>query len=339
MKSRLILLIVFVVLAVILLWRFTEPLPRHLKVIGLIVFLFGLVVVLLARLFKEYELLKDLLRDIGIACVVAVVVTVIYEASTRSIERRESMLHGIDVSMAESLGEKGWQDVRQEVLLRHRIRRNVDIEFKLLRKARLSTGKYIIAPTGQVILWMKYGYDLYAIAPGAAYEPVQHELDYQMWNEELQIPRFERVTVFRDSGKQVDPYEGDRLKRINDGRSILLGPDILKLPAPQLHQPVRIVSERYELVCAPGAYNLVMPDLTVRADGSADPTIKVSVTELPPDLDIRLDTYYAPHKFTPAGSSDNSWVYNSLVLPGQGFTLIVQPKPRASIGHQSRPTD
>jgi hypothetical protein len=319
------------VLFLALLFYFTRPFPSHLRWIAALVSAIGILWLLLANRTKK-EILKDVLRDLGIACIVAVVVTAIYEYSTRDIEKRETVLSMIDTAMAEFLPKTAWDEVKQEILRRNRVRRNVDIEFKISRKARLSSGKYITAPPGQVILWMKYGYDLVAVGPGAAYEPVQHELAHEMWNEDLQIPRFEKVTIIRDSGKQEDLYEGERLKRIYDGKSILLGPDVVQLPAPQLHQSVKIVSERYELMSAPGSYNLVMPELTVRGDGSTDPTIRVRVTELPPDLEIRLDTYYAAHKFTPAGGSDNSWVYNNLMLPGQGFSLIVKPKPRTSIG-------
>jgi len=330
MKSKL-LPILFLALLFILLSYLALPLTRQLKLIALIVMALGIIAIILA-IRTQNKFGKDFLRDIGIACIVAVLVTVIYESSTRSIERRETMLSGIDVAMAEFLPQRDWEEMKQEVLHRHRIRRNIDIEFKISRKARLSSGKYITAPPGQIILWMKYGYDLYAVAPGAAYEPVRHEVAYEMYNPELEIPRFEKVTVIRDHGRKEDPWEGERLKRIFDGKSIVLGPDIVQLPDPQSKQPVRIVSERYELMGAPGSYNLVIPELTLRTESTTEPTIKVDVTELPPDLDVRLDTYYAEHKFTPTGGSDNSWTYSNLVLPGQGFTLIVQSKPRASIG-------
>lgn len=327
-------IVVLLILLLVVLVYFTYPLPRHLIFIGLLVSVIGILCLVLAKRVQKQSW-QELLRDIGIACVVAVVVTVIYESGTRSVERREAVLSGIDTAMAEFIGKNGWKDLEQEVLRGHRIRRNVDIEFKISRKARLSNGKYITAPPGQVILWMKYGYDLYAIDPAAASERVQHELAYEMWNPELGIPRFEKVTLIRDNGTKEDPWEGERLARIYKDGSVVLGPDIVNLPAPQLNQPVRIVSERYELMSAPGSYNLVMPELTVRPDGSTDPTIKVAVTELPPDLDIRLDTFYAAHKFNPAGNSDNSWVYDNLVLPGQGFTLIVKSKPKPSIGASS----
>jgi len=157
-----------------------------------------------------------------------------------------------------------------------------------------------------------------------------------MWNPELQLPRFEKVSVIRGHEQKVDSWEGERLKRIIvEEKSIVLGPDIVKLPSPQSKQPVRIESERYELMSAPGAYNLVIPELTLRADDPTKPTIKVDVTELPPDLEVRLDTYYAEHQFTPTGGRDNSWIYSNLMLPGQSLTLILQSKPMASVGAPS----
>jgi hypothetical protein len=323
----------FVVLLIVLLGLltyFTYPLPRHLIFIGVLVSAVGVLWLVLANRTKSHSW-KELLRDIGVACIVAVIVTLIYEAGTRSVERRETVLKGIGTAMADFIGDNGWTDVQQEVLRGKRIRRNVDIEFKISRNARLSTGKYITAPPGQVILWMKYKYDLYAIDSAATSEPVEHQLGYEMWNPDLEIPRFEKVTLIRNNGEKEDPWEGERLARICTGGSVVLRPDILKLPPPRMNKPVTIVSERYELMSAPGSYNLVMPELTVRPDGSSEPTIKVAVT-LPPDLEFHLDTYYAAHKFNPAGNSNNLWVYDNLMLPGQGFSLILEPKPRASIG-------
>ncbi len=315
----------------LLLGYFTYPLPRHLFFIGVLVLAVGIVWLVLATRIENHSW-KEFVRDIGIACLVAVIVTWIYEAGTRSVERRETVLRGIDTAMAEFIGENGWTDVKQEVLRGHRIRRNVDIEFKISRKARLSNGKYITAPPGQVIVWMKYGYDLYAIDSAAASEPVQHELGYEMWNPDLGIPRFEKVTLIRNNGEKEDPWEGERLATLCKDGAVILGPDILKLPPPKMNQPVTIVSERYELMSAPGSYNLVMPELTEPPDGSTAPTIKVAVTEIPPDLEFDLNTYYAAHKFSPAGDKHDSFVYDNLVLPGQGFSLILRSKPRASMG-------
>lgn len=324
----------FAVLLIVLLGLlvyFTYPLPHHLIFIGVLVSAIGILWLVLATRIENHSW-KEFLRDIGMACVVAVIVTLIYEAGTRSVERRETVLKGIGTAMAVFIGENGWKDVEQEILRGKRIRRNVEIEFKISRKARLSTGKYITAPPGEVILWMKYKYDLYAIDSAATSEPVQHELSYEMWNPDLEIPRFEKVTLIRNNGEKEDPWEGERLARICKDGSVVLAPEILKLPPPKMNQPVTIVSERYELMSAPGSYNLVMPELTVRPDGSTDPTIKVAVTEVPPDLEFDLNTYYAAHKFSPAGDKHDSFVYENLVLPGQGFSLILRSKPRASMG-------
>lgn len=320
--------VVFVlIVSLCLLIYLTYPLPRRLLLIGVLVSIIGILWLYLATRTKNKSW-KDLFRDVGIACIVAVVVTVIYEASTRTDENEKTFLSGINKAMAEFIPKRDWEEITQDVIRQNRIRTNIKIEFKLLRKARLANGTYINAPSGQIILWMKYGYDLYAVGPGAKHESVKQELAYEMWSPELQIPRFEKISVIRDHGQNEDPWQGERLQNISDGKSIVLGPEIIKLPDPIAKQSIGIVSERYELMGAPGSYKLVIPELTLRLSES-EPTIRVDVTEIPPELDVSLNTY-AEHKFTPTGNRDHSWVYNNVMLAGQGFTLIVHSKPKAS---------
>lgn len=325
------LIILFFSALVFLLWFFSRDFTSQLKLIGLGAIALGIIALVLAER-NSTSIAKHLLRDIGIAFIVAVVVTVVYEYSTRHLDERITMLYVIDKAMAEFMPPSVWNEMKEEVLQRQRMRRNVDFEFKILRDAKLSNGKYISAPAGQVILWMKYSYDLYGMTANPIDVPIQHELAYEMWNERLEIPRFEKVSVISDHGKTVKDYVGDDLQKIYDGKgSIRLeGPNLVQLPPARFNQPVRIVSERYELVSAPGSYNLVMPELAARLDDSQDPTIKVTISEIPYDLDVSLNTYYAAHNFEQPDKSKNVWIYEKIVLPGQGFTVIVQPKSQSS---------
>jgi hypothetical protein len=327
------LIILFFSALVFLLWFLSRDFATQLKLIGLGAIALGIIALVLAER-NSASVVKHLLRDIGIAFIVAVVVTVVYEYSTRHLDERITMLNVIDKAMAEFMPPSVWDEVKQEVLQRQRMRRNVDFEFKVLRDAKLSNGKYVTAPAGQVILWMKYGYDLYGMTASPIDVEIQHELAYEMWNDKLQIPRFERVSVISDHGKKVKMYVGDELQKIDDGKGSirLKGPNVVQLPPARLNEPVRIESERYELVSAPGSYNIVMPELAASLDNSPDPTIRVTISEVPYDLDVSLNTYYAAHSFKQPDKSKNFWTYEKIVLPGQGFSVIVQPKSQSSVG-------
>ncbi len=329
--SNKLVIILFFGALVLLLWFFSRDFTSQLKLVGLGAIALGIIGIVLAERASE-SIVKHILRDIGIAFIVAVVVTVVYEYSTRHLDERITMLNVIDKAMAEFMPPSVWDEVKQEVLQRQRMRRNIDFEFKVLRDAKLSNGKYITAPAGQVILWMKYGYDLYGMTASPIDVPIQHELGYEMWNEKLEIPRFESVSVISDQGKKRKMYVGDELQKIYDGKgSIRLeGPNLVQLPAAHLNQPVRIESERYELVSTPGSYNLVMPELAARLDNSQDPTITVTISQIPYDLDVRLNTYYAAHNFEQPDKNKNFWTYANIVLPGQGFSVILQPKSQSS---------
>ena len=325
------LVILFFGALVFIVWFLSRDFTSQLKFIGVSALILGLIALFLAARAPE-SIVKHILRDIGIAFIVAVVVTVVYEYSTRHLEERITMLYVIDKTMAEFMPPNVWNEVKEEVLQRQRMRRNVDFEFKVLRDAKLSNGKVITAPAGQVILWMKYSYDLYGMTSSPLEVPIQHELGFEMWNEKLEIPRFEMLKVISDQGRTVKMYVGDELQKIYDGKgSIRLeGPNSVQLPPAHLNQPVTIVSERYELVSQPGSYNVVMPELAARPSDSQEPTIKVTISEVPYDLDVSLNTYYAAHSFKQPDKSKNYWIYEKIVLPGQGFTLIVQPKSQSN---------
>lgn len=311
---------------------FSHDFTSQLKLIGLGAIALGIIGLVLAERASA-SIVKHILRDIGVAFIVAVVVTVVYEYSTRHLDERVTMLNVIDKAMAEFMPPSVWNEVKQEVLQRKMMRRNVDFEFKVLRDAKLSNGKLITVPKGQVLLWMKYGYDLYGMTADPIDVPIQHELGFEMWNAELEIPRFESVSVISDSGKKRKMYVGDDLQKIYHGKgSIRLeGPNLVRLPAAHLNQPVRIESERYELVSVPGSYNLVMPELAARLENSQDPTITVTISEIPYDVVARLDTYYAAHIFEQPDKNNLFWIYEKIVLPGQGFTVILQPRSQASV--------
>jgi len=81
-----------------------------------------------------------------------------------------------------------------------------------------------------------------------------------MWNEELQLPRFEWVRIFTLDKflqqKEKKRYEGEALRKLEDGKGSikLQGEDAVELPNPP--EFVRIVTRRYEIVDTPGQYTL-----------------------------------------------------------------------------------
>lgn len=288
------------------------------------VFVLGTFILLLVyRCTYEHTLTRDLFRDVGIAFIVAGLVSAIYEISTRSVAKHETVLASINSAMSEFVPDSVWNEVKQQVLYRRALRRNVQIELKIRHVAEL--------PPGRAVLWMSYSYDLEALAAADMPLTIEHELDYFMRDEKLNLPRFDRVLVVGPGAQIERLYEGDGLKRIYDGKGSikLQGADSVRVPPRDSGRRIRIITERYEIVNVPGYYYLVMRELTAKEANGSQPTVKVMITEIPSDIAAEVATYYEPHNFTVADKSKTVWTLDGTLLPGQGLTVILTPRATA----------
>src|SRR6266404_919101 len=187
-----------------------RPVPAHTWIgIGGAMVVGVLALVLSYRLGSQRRLVKDLIRDIGIAFIVAVIVSVVYEFSTRSIGEHDTILQVINSTMSSFVPPSVWGEVTNEIIQRKAIRRNVQIDLELTREVVLPNGQVVPAPKGQAVLWMPYSYDLYRMSDKESQINVQHQLEYEMRNEQLHLPRFLSVTVSGPSEHQVRTYQGD----------------------------------------------------------------------------------------------------------------------------------
>ncbi len=151
---------------------------------------------------------------------------------------------------------------------------------------------------------------------------MKHELDYyQMWNADLQLPRFDRVIVSGPGVRKI--YEGQELLRIYDGGAVRFN---VRLPSRYSGKAVRIVTERHELVSTPGSYDLVMPELAGKLEHSGDPTVRLAITEIPDDIEADVTTYYEPHGFTKPDVKTNTWTFAGILLPGQGLNILFRTR-------------
>src|ERR1044072_2824384 len=100
------LVILFFGALVFIVWFLSRDFTSQLKFIGVSALVLGLIALFLAARAPE-SIVKHILRDIGIAFIVAVVVTVVYEYSTRHLEERITMVYVIDKTMAELMPPSG----------------------------------------------------------------------------------------------------------------------------------------------------------------------------------------------------------------------------------------
>jgi hypothetical protein len=290
-------------------------LPGHVWWALLVALALGITALFLARRFAKDTLPRELVRDVGVAFIVAVVVSAIYEYSTRSIEKRHVLLDSINQAMSSFVPESVWTAVKEQVIRRNAVRKNVDITIRVGRRPSLRPG--------QAVLWMSYAYDLYGLSDEWSTISVSHELDDFMRNNAQNLPRFERVLIIGPEPNDRREYSGnDPAIARSKGRLELTGEHAIRLPPAKLAKPVRIVTERYEIVNTPGYYYLVMRELTTKDDCPGAFTVKVSFESVPRDIDASVSTYYDPHEFVRPDPRRNVWYFHKTLLPGQGLTIL-----------------
>jgi len=298
--------------------------------------LIGLVILLVniwvRKPFSFKESLRELIRDVGIGFVVAAVVSVSYEASTRSVAEKEKGVDVIDNLMSSFLGENVWKEMRDEVVRTPVLRRNHVVRISLMRNGTLRNGQVISFPKCRALLHLESGYDLYRLTPENTPATVQQALNFEMWDQQLQLPRFELVRIIDLDRflqqKERKRYQGETLRKIEDGKGNikLEGAEAVDLPGPGENKPVRIVSERYEIVSTPGQYSFILPVLTTRLPESEAHTVTVIVEEVPDDISVEVNTFWSGHKFVPSADK-KTWTFDGIMLPGQGLSVMLNVPP------------
>lgn len=338
---------------------FFEPPPRYIWAGSLIAILIGLILILATTLRwdKNQKWTANLraslsnirwggiLKDVGIGFIVAGVVSVTYEWNTRSTAEREKGIEIVNSLMSGIIGPNVWEEIRNEAVKAPRVRRNFVINLHLQRDWTLPNGQKIVLPKCRAILSVEVGYDLYLVSSEEPQPPVQASLDYEMWDEALQLPRFESVRVITPKNAfqaEEVKIEGDVLQKkgeIYDGQGTitLQGKYAVKFPPPDMNTPVRIITKRYEIVNTPGQYSLTMGALTARVPNTEPHTITVHFMDHLDDVEPSIDTFWSGHKFTP-NADKSEWTFDGIMLPGQGLQIVFHV-PQEKKGQALRPCD
>jgi hypothetical protein len=317
------------------------------------VFLAGVVVIGVAHLLKNWKDTDwfkrcekfgvwDAIRDIGIALVVAGVVSGVYEWTTRSIDENKKAVNLFNTINSYNVGEPVWSELRNVVFRAPLMRRNIQIKLRLTRNFPAADGTLTPVPAHRAILWMEYSYDLYPLTNESWDIPIQHQLDYEMFDKTLGVPRFETIKLTKQVTQweaQTEEFSGANLEQLSDGKgTINLDPRKLKvidLPAPNDNRPIRVLSQRYEIVSTPGQYRLTMPVLAVRGPGE-DHAINISIETMPGDVTAEVHSFYGGLKFKP-DPNKKIWTFDGVMLPGQGLNVVFKTAAAINEGTPSNP--
>ncbi|MBD0373256.1 MAG: hypothetical protein ICV60_20625 [Pyrinomonadaceae bacterium] len=274
----------------------------------------ALVFLVLSRVLKDShviptetarELLPELFRDLGIAFVVAILVTYIYETYSRSHYDRENFEQLLSTFVGEVFHPDIWDEIKDQIIAKSLIREDVKVELSLEELEGL--------PAGQHVLYMKLSYSLYGLR-SAPQENVklQHFLDKHSMDVAKDLPRFEKIHV---GDKRYDTADAVK-EKCADGTFTDVIP---QLQPRNSERPIKIVTERRELAYAPGSYYLVMSELTKEAT--------IELLQLPEDMTAEVEIW--PHTDSTPLVKGTPWeLKNHIVLPGQGFEFRFKRKPK-----------
>ncbi len=291
---------------------------------------------------KKSGILTEILRDIGIGFIVAAVVTVLYEANTRSVKEHSDMVTVLNAIMESGITRDVWGEVQSGIIARHQLRRGAKVDLQLLREVTLPDGRKITMPPHQLVMKMTYEYDLYALTGALSKARIWHALDWQMHDSATDLPTFLSIKVSRD-GHVFQTLDYSAIKKTqgvfdpNHGTMSLEGDLGVDLPPPDDKSGIHVISDRYEVVNFPGAYTLYMPEILAppflqpgQKPDQRDPTIRVTFGTIPKDIEVKLETYLEEHKFSPSVQNGTIWEFKGIMLPGQAVSFTFAKKPQGT---------
>jgi hypothetical protein len=240
-----------------------------------------------------YETAYDISRDLAIAFVVALIVTVIYEVYARSRYERKNFINTLQVIMNEIVHPGVWEEVRNQIIDRNMIRENCMIRLKLEKETGLRDG--------QMVLCVEFEYDLQSLSSKPERVTVLHYLDDHIECPTKKLPRFELIEVGKENfcDTALDAH-------ISSG---VFSFDTTLKPRGQSDTQVR--SRRREITYVPGSYNLIMGEICCG--------LRLRLDEIPSG--IKAFVHVWPHTDKPipliAGVTLDEF-HDKILLPGQG---------------------
>lgn len=275
---------------------------------------------------------NEVVRDFGIALIVAGVVSVVYEWSTRSAEKREHMKQVLDETLSAFIPMALWQEVQSEVLHRQVFRTNMVMDIVVYEKQYNDcvTTETKQIPSNLLVFQIKISYEIKGIRRGKTKAEITQVLDQHMFNPTLGIPKFISANIIDTDEKNID-YIGENLKPIiKEGVLTLSNANSVKVSFDG--KPAKIVSDRYELVTNPGLYTLILPDMVIPEDSKPSITLSIDTNNV-----VNKNLYFNPqtwfnssnHDFK-KDSTDGKWKFGGVMLPGQGFSIEIGEKKGGS---------
>jgi len=208
-----------------------------------ILILIGAAILLLLSFVKfgGRDLSLDFVRDLAIALTVGGFVACLFEIYHHITYEMRTMSEVIDTVMGDKITPDVWREVKNLMERRTVIRRDVRIRLSLQMGDGLEEH--------QAILRVEHDYNLCGLSSHRVSARIEHELDYHL-QPALDLPRFEHVGI-NPPGPGMHQWDRETLKRdFPDGK---FSYELTVEPSGE--EPVRVQTQRLELVYVPGSYN------------------------------------------------------------------------------------
>ena len=245
--------------------------------------IFAIGIALFATYHRLEEPFDELARDIGMAFAIAAIVTGIYEAYARSRAATETFEDILAKIMGDIVDSSIWAEMREQILEKTAVRRATAIQLKVMPLDPPESGR--------MKLWVGMQYRVSSLRSHDQEVPLLHFLDWYMADPKHKLPRFIRIVVDGDV-EPLRPGQHRFEKRV--------------LVSRRGNGDVPVLIEREELIYIPGAYNLIVSDLTELesvALWEAPPAICVHLNCMFDECDLDLEKAFTPGRYILPGQS------------------------------------
>lgn len=256
-------------------------------------FIAGIILLLAARAAVLHGTIwSEIVRDLGIALCISVVVALIIEVSLS----RKIFLRGLDAIMERTVPDEVWQDFRQHVISQQLMRENWTLtmnirELQDRRLASRTTVSYVIVSLQDALATdVFHELDSHRSLPGADH-------------------RFLRATIGRDHYGDPAQLLGEKLLS-EDGLTLRV---LVNLKKYGDRSPVELEFEE----------RLTCPDTIVWWMGRVTKNITIVVKGVPEAMCVGVKTFH-PAQGQLEQIADQTWQFTGIMLPGQGVEIRVR---------------
>ncbi len=243
------------------------------------------------------------IRDIGIAIIVAAIISAVYETYARIRFELLLMTSFLGAVIADWSRQDIWNALKAQIIEKTVVRENFRIAIRLDYDKRVAQG--------QMLLKLQVSYDLRGLRSRRTTAKIEHFLDWHFKIKDQNLPCFSRVQV---GEKQYEP--GDPCFKGN-GEFVC----IVDVP-PKDHGAVHVTSSREEVIYFPGTHCFVLNEITKG--------LEICLNSIPDDIILFITVRphqglkYRELKF--ASGDDQIKIDDVVSFPGQIIELLFQPK-------------